>query len=97
MATEVAAQLLAQALRELVRFVDERPGDATSDDDVRALESVGFVLGEASPVIGEELVALLGADFAGTLGSTCSEDYKRTLPPRTERPATSEEVAGRSG
>ena len=35
--------LLAEALRDLVLFVENRPDDATPDDDVRALEDFAHV------------------------------------------------------
>ena len=60
--------LLAEALRDLVLFVEHRPEGATEDDDVRALEDVVDVLGQAPPaerarmrqLLGDEVVAFLG-------------------------------------
>jgi hypothetical protein len=62
------AGLLADALRGLVRFVDERPDDATADDDVRALEDVAYVLNRAAPEDQERLKALLGDELSFTIG-----------------------------
>jgi len=46
MSNDVVALLLAEALRDLARFVDNRPDDATADDDVKALESVAYFLSQ---------------------------------------------------
>ena len=62
--------LLAEALRDLVLFVEHRPESATADDDVRALEDFVFVLSQASPadrtrvrhLLGDEVFAFLGWD-----------------------------------
>jgi hypothetical protein len=62
------AGLLADALRGLVRFVDERPDDATADDDVRALEDVAYVLNRVAPEDQERLKALLGDELSFTIG-----------------------------
>ncbi|MFB6720022.1 hypothetical protein ACFCV3_07675 [Kribbella sp. NPDC056345] len=68
MAGDPVAELLAEALRDLVRFVDERPDDATADDDVRALESVAYVLDQVPPEDRSRMRALLGPEFVATLG-----------------------------
>ena len=70
MSNDAVAELLAEALRDLVRFVDERPDDATTDDDVRALESVAYVLSQAAPEDRPRMRALLGPEFMATLGWT---------------------------
>ncbi len=70
MAGDVVAELLAEALRDLVRFVDERPDDATADDDVRALESVAHVLNQVTLEDQPRMRALLGPEFVATLGWT---------------------------
>ncbi|GAB3938636.1 hypothetical protein GCM10029976_053420 [Kribbella albertanoniae] len=70
MTGDVVAELLAEALRDLVRFVDERPDDATADDDVRALESVAHVLHQVTPEDRPRMRALLGSEFAASLGWT---------------------------
>jgi hypothetical protein len=62
------AGLLADALRGLVRFVDERPDDATADDDVRALEDVAYVLNRVAPEDQERLKALLGDELSSSIG-----------------------------
>lgn len=62
--------LLAEALRDLVLFVEHRPEDATADDDVRALESFAHVLSQASTtdrarvrhLLGDEVFSFLGWD-----------------------------------
>ncbi|WP_133176503.1 hypothetical protein [Nocardioides currus] len=62
--------LLAEALRNLVMFVENRSEDATPDDDVRALEDFVYVLSQASDadrtrvrhLMGEEVSAFLGWD-----------------------------------
>ena len=62
--------LLAEALRDLVLFVENRPEDATPDDDVPALENFVYVLSRLSPadrararhLLGDEVFALLGWD-----------------------------------
>lgn len=70
MASEEVAQLLADALRGLVRFVDERTEDATADDDVRALEDVAYVLSQVADEDRSRLLAYLGAETAQELGLT---------------------------
>jgi len=62
------ARLLADALRGLVRFVDERPDDATADDDVRALEDVAYVLNRVAPEDQGRLRTLLGDDLSDNVG-----------------------------
>jgi hypothetical protein len=68
MPNDAVAELLAEALRDLVRFVDERPDDATADDDVRALESVAYVLNRVAPEDRPRMGALLGAELMAALG-----------------------------
>ncbi len=70
MSSDAVAELLAEALRDLVRFVDERPADATADDDVRALEDVANVLSRVAPEDRPRMRALLGPEFAAALGWT---------------------------
>ena len=61
---------LAQALRDLVNFVENRPDDATADDDVRALEDFAYVLNQlaladrvrARALLGDDIVTMLGWD-----------------------------------
>lgn len=61
---------LAKALASLVRFVEERPSDATEDDDVRALEEVALVLNGAASQDRARLRALLGTEVSEWLGLT---------------------------
>ena len=60
--------LLAEALRGLVLFVENRPEDATPDDDVRALEDFVNVLSQASPADRVRVTHLLGYEVSGFLG-----------------------------
>lgn len=62
------AGLLADALRGLIRFVDERPADATADDDVRALEDVAYVLTRVAPEDRDRLRDLLGNELSHNVG-----------------------------
>lgn len=63
MTTDPVAELLAEALRGLVWFVEERPEDTTSDDDVRALEDVASVLHRVGRADRGRLCGLLGAEL----------------------------------
>ena len=58
----------SQALVDLVRFVDQRPTDATEDDDVRALEDTAYTLGQVAASDDERLIRLLGHETAFGLG-----------------------------
>ncbi len=60
--------LLSKALRHLADYVEDRPADATFDDDVRALESVTEVLQRVGPDDRPRLVALLGPTHADRFG-----------------------------
>lgn len=60
--------LLAEALRDLVLFVEHRPEPATEDDDVRALEDLVSVLGQASPTDRNRMKLLLGDEVYSYLG-----------------------------
>ena len=69
MSDTALAGLLAKALRELVRYVDERPvDDDIADDDVRALESVAYVLSQVAPEDRDRLGELLGDRFMDAIG-----------------------------
>lgn len=57
--------MLAEALRGLVWFVEERAEDATADDDVRALEDVASVLHRVGEADRGRLCDLLGAKLCG--------------------------------
>lgn len=57
--------LVTDALVQLVEYVATRPATATDDDDVRALEDVGFALSKAD---GDDRVVL-----RSLLGRSCSE------------------------
>ena len=60
--------LLAEALRDLVLFVEKRPEDATPDDDVRALGDFVYVLSQASPADRARVRHLLGDEVSAFLG-----------------------------
>ena len=60
--------LLAEALRDLVIFVEHRPESATADDDVRALEDFVYVLSQAPPADRTRLKHLLGDEVFAFLG-----------------------------
>jgi hypothetical protein len=66
--TDPVAGLLAEALRRLVDYVENRPGDATDDDDVRALEDVAHVLLQISLADRPRLVGALGDRHSRWLG-----------------------------
>lgn len=68
MASDDVASALAEALRLLVQFVDERPDDATQDDDVQALEDAAYVLHQVTGNSRIELTSLLGPDVSEALG-----------------------------
>ena len=59
---------LAEALRALVLFVQNRPDDATADDDVRALEDFAYVLNQLEPADRIRAKALLGDTVIEGLG-----------------------------
>ena len=60
--------LLGKALSGLVQYVDERPSDATYDDDVQALQSVAAILAHADRADAARLVEVLGPRVAADLG-----------------------------
>lgn len=60
--------LLAEALRDLVLFVENRPEDATPDDDVRALQDFAYLLSQASPADRARVRHLLGDQVSAFLG-----------------------------
>lgn len=68
MTEDTVTRLLAEALRALVLFTEQRTDDATADDDVRALEDVTHVLNQAAPADRTRLRALLGDEFCFMLG-----------------------------
>ena len=68
MPEEPLTKSLAQALRDLVLFVETRPDDATADDDVRALEDLAFVLNQLAPADRIRAQALLGDHVVAMLG-----------------------------
>lgn len=67
MTTDPVSELLAEALRGLVWFVEGRPEDATADDDVRALEDVASVLHRVGHAHKGRLCDLLGAKLCVAL------------------------------
>ncbi|KRB73999.1 hypothetical protein ASE01_18565 [Nocardioides sp. Root190] len=68
MPEDALPRLLAEALRDLVLFIENRPDDATADDDMRALEDVAYVLNQvaaadrtrARDLLGDEVIAMFG-------------------------------------
>lgn len=70
MPEDALTRLLAEALRDLVLFTEQRQADATVDDDVRALEDVARLLNQVSPsdrtrvrhLLGDEVFSMLGWD-----------------------------------
>ena len=70
MTTDPVAELLAEALRGLVWFVEERPEDATADDDVRALEEVASVLHRVGRAHSGRLCDLLGSELCAVFELT---------------------------
>lgn len=68
MPEDAAVSLLGRALSSLVRYVDERPVEATYDDDIAALEQVSAILAHAAPGDVPRLARALGAVVAADLG-----------------------------
>ena len=68
MPEDAVIPLLGQALSSLVRYVDERPVEATYDDDIAALEQVSAILAHAGPDDVPLLVQALGTAVAADLG-----------------------------
>lgn len=62
------ARLVAEALHELVRFVDERSDSTTADDDVRALATVAYTLNRVADEDRDRLRDLLGPELATLIG-----------------------------
>lgn len=60
--------LVAEALCDLIDFVEGRPSDATEDDDVRALESAAYVLLQVRGEDRGRLVRLLGPERSRHVG-----------------------------
>ena len=74
MSDTAIARLLAEALSELVQYVDSRPvEDDVADDDVRAMESVADVLGQVAPEDRGRLAEMLGDFMVQALGWDESE------------------------
>jgi hypothetical protein len=65
---DVLLPLLGKALSGLVQYVDERPSDATYDDDLQALVTVAAILSHADPAEAGRLVEVLGPRVAADLG-----------------------------
>ncbi|HEY6795462.1 MAG TPA: hypothetical protein VI248_12365 [Kineosporiaceae bacterium] len=68
MSEDAAVMLLGRALSALVRYVDQRPAEATYDDDIAALERVAAILSHARPADVGLLVRALGQDVAADFG-----------------------------
>jgi hypothetical protein len=65
---DVLLALLGRALSGLVQYVDERPSDATYDDDVQALQKVAAIISHADPAEAGRLAEVLGPRVAADLG-----------------------------
>jgi hypothetical protein len=61
---------LAEALCDLIRFVETRPASADEDDDVKALEGAAFVLLQAPAESLSRLAELLGPEVSDWMGIT---------------------------
>lgn len=70
MSENAVETLLANALRELVTYVDSRGDDFRADDDVSALEGVAAVLLAAAPDDLDRLRTLLGPKISFEMGLT---------------------------
>lgn len=68
MTQDPLAVLLAQALRDLVDYVEVRDDSFTDDDDVRALEGVASVLHQVEPTDIGRLRNLLGPKMSVEVG-----------------------------
>jgi len=68
MSENAVETLLANALRELVTYVDSRGDHFTADDDVSALEGVAAVLLAAAPDDLDRLRTLLGPKVSFEMG-----------------------------
>lgn len=68
MTQDPLAVLMAEALRNLVDYVDRRDDSYTDDDDVRALEYVAYVLNQVEPADADRLRSLLGRKMAFEVG-----------------------------
>jgi hypothetical protein len=68
MSEDAVVTLLGHALSRLVRYVDERPSEATYDNDIAALERVAAILSHARPDEIPRLIGALGPDVAADLG-----------------------------
>ena len=60
--------LLAEALRDLVLFVEHRPESGTADGDVRALEGSVHAMTQACPADRPRVQHLLGGEVSAILG-----------------------------
>lgn len=67
MAPDDVARTLGSALSSIVRFVEERPEEATADDDVRALEALAQVVSAADHNTRSRLREFLDSDVADWL------------------------------
>jgi hypothetical protein len=68
MTQDPLAVLLAEALRNLVDYVELRDDSFTDDDDVGALEGVASVLHQVEPTDIDRLRALLGPKMSFEVG-----------------------------
>ena len=59
---------LAKTVALLLEYIDQRPDDATADDDVKALESAAYVLTQVEPTDRERMATLLGAETSRAVG-----------------------------
>jgi hypothetical protein len=68
MPEDAVVMLLGRALASLVRYVDERPREATYDDDIAALQQVAAMLSHVDPGDAPRLIRALGHAVAADLG-----------------------------
>ncbi|MDT4939591.1 MAG: hypothetical protein QOG80_3262 [Pseudonocardiales bacterium] len=59
---------MANALKLAIKFIAARPGDATLDDDVAALEGISAELAEVDTPDLNRLLGLLGPEIAEAIG-----------------------------
>jgi len=80
MSEDAVVTLLGEALSALVRYVDERPVEATYDDDITALEGVAATLSHAHPDDVPRLMRALGPGIAADLGLQDRSDARDAAP-----------------
>jgi hypothetical protein len=68
MTQDPLAVLLAEAVRNLVDYVELGDDSFTADDDVRALEGVAYVLHQVDPKDADRLRSFLGPKMSYEVG-----------------------------